>query len=220
MFGYIYIITNLLNGKKYVGKKKICKDHESYMGSSKWLKQDIKRLGKDNFKKEIIEYCKDFKELEVREIYYQKLWNVKESNEWYNLHIQNENWDTTGLRFTYSEERKKKIWPEERRKQMSERMKKCNINNFPGVSEAKSKRLKNNNPMQTPEAKAKIFEARCKTFYVQDPLGKIHEIKSYRKFFEQFNFDPGLLFKKGIILQGKNKGFKVISIIEPKGKQR
>ena len=56
MFGYIYIITNLINGKKYVGKKKICKQHESYMGSSKWLKQDIKELGKENFKKEIIEY--------------------------------------------------------------------------------------------------------------------------------------------------------------------
>lgn len=219
MFGYIYIITNLISGKKYVGKKKFCKDHEKYMGSSKWLKQDIKELGKDNFKKEIIEYCNDFKELEAREIYYQKLWNVKESDEWYNLHIQNENWDTTGLRYTYSEERKKKIWPEERRKQMSERMKKHNINNFPGVSEAKSKRLKIKNPMHTSEAKAKIFEARCKTFYVQDPSGVIHEIKSYRRFIEQFSFHPGFLFEKGAITQGKNKGFKLIKCVEPKGKQ-
>lgn len=220
MFGYIYIITNLINGKKYVGKKKICKQHESYMGSSKWLKQDIKELGKENFKKEIIEYCDNFKDLEAREIYYQKLWNVKNSDEWYNLHIQNENWDTTGLRYKYSEERKKKIWPEERRKQMSERMKKNNINNLPGVSKAKSIRLKKYNPMQTPEAKAKIFEARSKIFYIQDPSGNIHEIKSYRKFIEQFNFHPGLLFAKGIVLQGKNKGFKLIKSIEPKGKQR
>jgi hypothetical protein len=101
---------------------------------------------------------------------------------------------------------------------MSERMKKHNINNFPGVSEAKSKRLKLNNPMHTLEAKAKIFEARCKTFYVQDPSGTVHEIKSIRGFIEQFGFHPDMLIKKGIINQGKNKGYKLIKSVEPKGK--
>ena len=76
-FGFIYKITNLQTNKKYIGKKQclttikrpplkgkknkrhIIKetDWRDYTSSSNELNKDIKRLGKDNFKFEIIKFC-------------------------------------------------------------------------------------------------------------------------------------------------------------------
>ena len=73
IFGFVYLITNLKTNKKYIGRKyfystirikvkgrKIRKvvrkesDWKSYIGSNKTLKNDVNRLGKKNFKFEII----------------------------------------------------------------------------------------------------------------------------------------------------------------------
>tara|TARA_B100000131_G_scaffold64300_1_gene60668 strand:- start:3524 stop:4018 length:495 start_codon:yes stop_codon:yes gene_type:complete len=68
-FGYVYCITNLQSGKKYIGRKYFtCRrkppggkrkvtsesDWKKYYGSSKELKSDVKALGKSAFKREII----------------------------------------------------------------------------------------------------------------------------------------------------------------------
>jgi len=53
---YVYKITNKINGKCYVGKRKHLTPHnDSYMGSGKLIKNAIEKYGKDNFTKEIIE---------------------------------------------------------------------------------------------------------------------------------------------------------------------
>jgi hypothetical protein len=87
-FGFIYLITNLISNKKYIGKKnfysinnnpirkkvlnqikgrgrkptkeKIIKesDWRTYYGSNTELKEDIKVYGKENFKREILILCK------------------------------------------------------------------------------------------------------------------------------------------------------------------
>lgn len=52
-FYYIYLITNLLNNKQYVGSK-MCdceKSNKIYMGSSKYLNKDIELFGLENFHK-------------------------------------------------------------------------------------------------------------------------------------------------------------------------
>ena len=60
-FGFVYIITNLKTEKKYIGckqyligKSKRQSRWQSYMGSSKYLKEDIKKIGKKNFKFEVL----------------------------------------------------------------------------------------------------------------------------------------------------------------------
>ena len=68
-FGYIYRITNLQNGRQYIGRKYFYQkrkpkggkrrvtsesDWKRYYGSSYELKQDVKEYGKDNFRREII----------------------------------------------------------------------------------------------------------------------------------------------------------------------
>lgn len=64
----VYKTTNLLNGKFYIGKD--ARNRKSYYGSGKVLKQAIKKNGKENFKKEILEYCTDLDQLAEREVYW------------------------------------------------------------------------------------------------------------------------------------------------------
>jgi len=83
-FGFIYEITNLLNGRKYVGKKfftragtkqikgkkkkvRLSSGWENYWSSSKELQEDVKTLGEDNFVRRIIHLCKTRSECSYRE---------------------------------------------------------------------------------------------------------------------------------------------------------
>jgi group I intron endonuclease len=61
----VYKTTNLITGKFYIGKDKY--NNPNYLGSGIKLKDAIKRYGLNNFKKEILEYCKSYNDLNERE---------------------------------------------------------------------------------------------------------------------------------------------------------
>lgn len=63
----IYKTTNLVNGKFYVGKDEY--NNPEYLGSGKLLHKAICKYGKENFKKEILEYCNELNHGE-REVYW------------------------------------------------------------------------------------------------------------------------------------------------------
>jgi group I intron endonuclease len=84
MYGFIYLTTNKINGKKYIG---MCKNthREKYIGSGKLLKQAIKKYGKENFDRNILQECETFTELSECEIYWIKFYNAVEDSNFYNL---------------------------------------------------------------------------------------------------------------------------------------
>ena len=73
-YGFVYQITNLTNGKKYIGKKffysaktkqvkgkrkkiKVSSDWQTYYGSSAELAKDVLQLGHEQFNREILHLC-------------------------------------------------------------------------------------------------------------------------------------------------------------------
>ena len=85
---YIYKTTNLLNGKFYIGKRVYRKkDDDWYLGSGVYLNRAIKKYGRINFKKEIIEWCNNKKHLSEREIYWISYFNSTNSKIGYNLSL-------------------------------------------------------------------------------------------------------------------------------------
>jgi hypothetical protein len=83
-FGFIYEITNLLDGRRYVGKKlftragtkqikgkkkkvRLSSGWANYWSSSKELQEDVKKLGEENFSRKILYLCKTRSECSYRE---------------------------------------------------------------------------------------------------------------------------------------------------------
>ena len=102
--GFVYLITNLQNGRKYIGKKnfyfsktrtvkgkkkrtKVESDWKEYFGSNKELLEDVEKLGKETFKREILKLCKSKGEFGYYEAKYQFDNNVLETNDYYNTWI-------------------------------------------------------------------------------------------------------------------------------------
>jgi len=108
--GFVYIITNLTNQRKYIGKKlakfskttyktvklkngtkkkkrirsKIDSDWQTYYGSSPELLKDVEMLGTENFSREILYYCKSKAECSYVEAREQFVRRVLESDNYYN----------------------------------------------------------------------------------------------------------------------------------------
>lgn len=111
--GFVYLIVNKSNSRMYVGKKlakfsrtttktvvlkngtkkkkkvrsKIDSDWMEYYGSSNELNKDIELLGKENFTREILFYCKSKAECSYVEAREQFLRRVLESDNYYNGQI-------------------------------------------------------------------------------------------------------------------------------------
>lgn len=86
-YGFIYMTTNNVNGKKYIGQKKIDKEGKwkKYLGSGVALKNAIIEYGENNFSREILAYAYSFEELNMLEIEYIKNHNAVEDRMFYNL---------------------------------------------------------------------------------------------------------------------------------------
>lgn len=86
-FGFIYITVNKINGKKYIGKAQYGRknDWQKYLGSGTYLKRAIKKYGRENFFKIIIDEASSENELRDIEEYYISMFNAVEDENFYNL---------------------------------------------------------------------------------------------------------------------------------------
>lgn len=85
MHGYIYITTNTLNNKIYIGQHKSESYDKKYFGSGLLLNRAIKKYGIDNFKNEIIMWVKDQEEANEKEKFFIDLYNSRNPEIGYNI---------------------------------------------------------------------------------------------------------------------------------------
>ena len=106
--GFVYLITNITTGRMYVGKKlarfkrsrpplkgkknkrrhTVDSDWQDYYGSSDLLTEDVNKLGKEKFTREILHLCKSKGECNYIEAKEQFARGVLESDDYYNGHIR------------------------------------------------------------------------------------------------------------------------------------
>ena len=121
-FGFIYKVTNINDGKFYVGRKNLYSvktktltkkelaehtgkgkkpskkkvtsesDWKTYYGSNSVIKDDVKRLGKEVFKREILHLCTHKKQMTYQELRYQILEGCLESDNSYVDNILGKFW--------------------------------------------------------------------------------------------------------------------------------
>ena len=84
-YGFIYITTNLVNGKRYLGQKMFDEKWKKYLGSGVAFKSAVKKYGKENFHRDIIYICYSKEELNQIEYELSVFFDVVESDDWYNL---------------------------------------------------------------------------------------------------------------------------------------
>jgi hypothetical protein len=104
--GFVYLITNLANDKKYIGKKllwfskqriikgkkkrtKVESDWRTYWSSSEDVKADVAKLGEGNFRRDILHFCLNkgsTSYLEAKEQFLNEV--LEKPDEWYNGQIQ------------------------------------------------------------------------------------------------------------------------------------
>ena len=103
MEGFVYLITNLTNDKKYIGKKHFWtrqkdrktgrrktkeSDWTKYFGSCDELIEDVKLLGEDKFSREILYLCPHKKSMSFYETMEQFKRDVILREDYYNTNVE------------------------------------------------------------------------------------------------------------------------------------
>jgi group I intron endonuclease len=124
----IYKTTNLVNGKIYVGQHLIQPEtsaNDNYLGSGCLIQRSIKKYGKENFKREILEFCED-NNINQREIFWINELNSNNLKIGYNIANGGEGGDNLSnhpdlenIKIKISNAGKGRKFSEETRKKMS-----------------------------------------------------------------------------------------------------
>lgn len=183
-FNYVYKITNLINGKIYIGKHSTDNLDDNYMGSGKLLRLEYSACGRKNFEKTILAYSDDENELADLERHYITVLNATDPDVGYNRQVNSS-------RYSFTEEHNQKISKAKRGTKMS-------VDARRKMSEAhKGKESWNKGKHWSVETRQKMSEShKGKQIW----LGKKHTETSKRKMSEaakgRIPWNKGLKLKK------------------------
>lgn len=85
MYGYVYLTTNLINNKKYIGMHKAAHFDTNYKGSGILISEAFEKYGWDNFTCEVLKWCDTQLELRDSEKYFIEMYNALEDPNYYNI---------------------------------------------------------------------------------------------------------------------------------------
>ena len=180
MFGIIYKITNLLDGKIYVGqtKQSIEKRFQDHFYTKYHIGRAIREYGAENFKIELLEECETLEELNEKEKFWIKTLNCKSPNG-YNLT------DGGDGHYTLNEEARKKIAKANKKRVFTPEMRKKLSDSQKGKKLSAEHRAKisaaNKGKKRSAETKAKMSEASKKRKMTEETREKISQSKKGKK---------------------------------------
>lgn len=203
-FGFIYITQCKVNGKLYIGQRKLSEGFRTYLGSGTLLLRAVEKYDKENFERIILEVAYSKEELDNFEIKYIELFDASKEDLFYNIALGGsggvcligENNPFYGKH--HSEEARKKQSEGHKGKEFSEEHKK-------NLSEAQRGRK------QTEEAKKKIGKAHKGKEVSKETRNKIGKIHRGKKLSEETK-------KKRTETRKKNRaGEKLVICVFPSG---
>jgi group I intron endonuclease len=187
-YNFVYITTNLINGKQYVGFHTTNNLNDGYVGSGKLIMYAVKKYGKENFSREILEHC-SLDQWREKETYWINIKQTKKHEGGYNLSDGGEGvigmdpWNK-GKRNCYSKETLEK-WSEQRKGRKLSTDAKIKLSKFNAgkkVSEETKRKMSvshkgKNNPMFNKSAWEPINKIRKKCEF----CGKEMNIGNYKR---------------------------------------
>lgn len=182
LYGYVYMLTNLVSGKKYIGQHKSEEFDKSYYGSGAEIRLAVKELGRDKFKQEVLEKCESPEELNERELYWIDYFDAVNSQDFYNQYREANNAPIVSGK---SHPRYGTIHPDESKRKMSEAAKgridgDKNPMNQKSARKKHSDRMKQNNVAKRPEVRQKIAEANSNRVISEETRRKLSEASRKR----------------------------------------
>ena len=190
-YGFIYITTNMINGKKYIGQKRFDNLWRNYLGSGVTLKKAIKKYGKENFSREIVALSYSKIESNLLEIEFIKIHNAVDNEDYYNISTGGDS-GSVGSKYIMSEDHKQKISLATKGKTKNRTKKRKGVKGTNlGIKKSEETKLKMSNS-RIKLTKEQVFEIREKY-----STGKYKQVELSKEYFVDYSTISNVVnFKK------------------------
>nr|DAL73242.1 MAG TPA: intron associated endonuclease [Caudoviricetes sp.] len=177
--GFIYLTTNKVNGKKYVGQHTLGSEYwdNYYLGSGVLIIKAIAKYGRENFERRILRYCTTTHDLNMWEYVYIKLYKTQDHKFGYNIADGNVNSSDINpsklpsSRLKNSTFHKNKRLTDETRRKISMAMK-GRKRSKESIAKAIESKRKNGTLKHSIESRLRMSEAQRKR-YIEHPEDKL-----------------------------------------------
>ena len=199
-YGYIYLTTNLINGKVYVGKHQSPVYDAKYYGSGKNISDAIKKYGIENFSNEILCSAASPSELNELEKEYIALYKAQYKEKCYNIASGGEGGDIYGQ---MSEENQESF----RNKMTAINRKRCTTKEFRAALSIAGKR-RYSSIEEREKQSIKIREAWSNKALRSKQSQKLKNYYSTHKKDNSYNYKPCIF-----VLDGKQIHFESVAAL-------